>query len=155
MQNRYKIDTLSLLHYLAKTGNKLQLWATKVRYLGHNLSGDGRTVNTERKKAILEAPKPMTKKQMSFLGLCNYCRQWVPNYAVLIRPLHNMIFSEPMAPHDKVTWTKEGSEAFQLTKEKTASSTVLALPNYAKPFVLMVDSRHGFMTSVLLQVWGC
>ena len=160
-QEQCKIDTLSLLHYLAKTGNKvsknkLQLWTTNVRYLGHTLSGDGRTVNTERKKAILEALKPMTKKQMmSFLGLCNYCRQWVPNYAVLVRPLHNMIFSEPMAPHDKVTWTKEGSEAFQLTKEKIASSTVLALPNYAKPFVLMVDSRHGFMTSVLLQVWGC
>ena len=112
-------------------------------------------MNTERKKAILEAPKPETKKQiMSFLGLCNYCRQWVPNYAELVRPMHDMIFSQPMAPHDKVTWTKEGSESFQATKEKIASSTVLALPNYSKPFVLMVDSRHRFMTSVLLRVWG-
>ena len=159
-QTQCKTDTLSLLHYLAKTGNKvsknkLQLWRAEVRYLGHTLSGSGRTVNTERKKAILEAPKPETKKQiMSFLGLCNYCRQWVPNYAELVRPMHDMIFSQPMAPHDKVTWTKEGSESFQATKEKIASSTVLALPNYAKPFVLMVDSRHGFMTSVLLRVWG-
>ena len=44
--------------------------------------------------------------------------------------MHDMIFSQPMAPHDKVTWTKEGSESFQATKEKIASSTVLALPNY-------------------------
>lgn len=75
-QDSCKKDTLALLKYLGETGNKvnkdkLQLWATEVKYLGRNLSAKGRTVDDARKKAILSAPKPKTKKDMmSFLGLC-------------------------------------------------------------------------------------
>uniref|UniRef100_A0AAY4E079 ribonuclease H n=1 Tax=Denticeps clupeoides TaxID=299321 RepID=A0AAY4E079_9TELE len=83
----YKEDTVALFKHLAQEGhkvskNKLQLWKPQVKYLGHHLSAGGRTILEERKTAVLQAPKPITKKQMmSFLGLTNYCRSWVPNYA--------------------------------------------------------------------------
>lgn len=74
-QEKCKKDTIDLLKYLAETGNKvskdkLPLWKTKVKYLGHTLTQAGRAINIERQSAILSAPKPQTKKQMmSFLGL--------------------------------------------------------------------------------------
>ncbi|XP_063062031.1 uncharacterized protein LOC134454801 [Engraulis encrasicolus] len=91
---------------------------------------------------------------MSFLGLCNYCRQWVPNYSELVKPLQNAIYSTPMAPNDSLIWTEEMVTAFCDAKTKIAGSTVLALPNYSKPFIQMVDARDGHMVSVLLQNFG-
>ena len=60
--------------------------------------------------------------------------QWVPNYAELVRSLHDMIFSEPMAPHDKVTLTKEGSESFQATKEKNSQLDSTGSPKLCETF---------------------
>ncbi|KAL2081869.1 hypothetical protein ACEWY4_021687 [Coilia grayii] len=57
-------DTIALLKHLAQEGhklskNKLQFCQEKVKYLGHQLSAGGRTILEERKKAILNAPKPV------------------------------------------------------------------------------------------------
>lgn len=88
-------DSFALLKHLAEEGHKvskskLQLCREQVKYLGHNLSSGGQTLVEDRKITILKAPKPVIKKQiMSFLGLTNYCRNWVPNYAEITAPLQN------------------------------------------------------------------
>lgn len=103
----------------------------------------------------MQAPKPKTKKQMmSFLGLCNYCRTWIPNYAEITRPMQDLIFEKPMTAHELIKWTDKGNQAFEAIKQCINGSTVLALPNYAKPFEQMVDVKNGFMTSILTQKWG-
>lgn len=146
-QDDCKVDTLALLKFLAETGNKvsknkLQLWTTEVKYIGHTLSAQGRTVNAERKQAILKAPRPETKKQMmSFLGLCNYCRAWLLDYAVTARPLLELIYSTPMMLNDKITWTDKAEEAFIKLKQALAGTTVLALPDYSKTFIQTVDCK--------------
>lgn len=155
-----KTDTLALLNHLAVEGhkvskNKLQLCKKQVKYLGHNLSAGGRTIVEDRKKNILQAPKPQTKKQMmSFLGLTNYCRSWVPNYAEIVNPLNRMMYGEGLKMTSALTWTAEAEAAFCAIKQTLVSSTALALPDYNKPFVQMVDCKGHFMTSVLAQQHG-
>ena len=69
-----KIDTLALLHFLAEQGhkvskNKLQLWKTTVKYLGYDLSQEGRHLDKYRKTAILQTLKLRAKRQMmSFMS---------------------------------------------------------------------------------------
>ena len=155
-----KVDTSALLQFLAQQGhivskNKLQLWKTEVKYLGYNLSQAGRSLDTKRKEAILKAPKPLTKRQMmSFLGMTNFCRAWIPNYAEVANPLSKLIYGEQMSAHDKIKWTTETEEAFVRLKQTLTGSSVLGLPNCEKPFVQTVDCREGFMTSVLTQEHG-
>lgn len=159
-EEQCRADSIALLQYLAKTGNKvkkqkLQWVKPKVNYLGHTLTAEGKLIQTQRKEAILNAPKPKTKQQvMSFLGLCNYCRAWIPCYAEKTQPMQDLIYGRTMALADNVEWTSEADLAFEKIKQELVSSAVLALPNYSKPFIQTVDCRNDFMASVLLQEHG-
>lgn len=109
----------------------------------------------DRKTAILQAPKPHTKKQMmSFLGLTNYCHTWVPNYAEITAPLMTLMYKDELKMTSSLSWTPEAEESFVKLKQVLVGSTRLALPDYSKPFTQMVDCKSLFMTSVLTQLHG-
>ena len=91
---------------------------------------------------------------MSFLGMTNFCRQWIANHAEIAQPLQTAIYDQPMAAQDKITWTQEANVAFVRLKQVLVSSSVLAFPDYTKLFVQTCDARNGFMTSVLTQPFG-
>ena len=60
----------------------MQLVQQKVTFLGHVISKDGKTLSNKHLAAIQQAPRPETVKQMlSFVGLCSYCRAYVPNFS--------------------------------------------------------------------------
>uniref|UniRef100_A0AAX7U003 ribonuclease H n=1 Tax=Astatotilapia calliptera TaxID=8154 RepID=A0AAX7U003_ASTCA len=77
--------THMLLQHLQQTGHKasakkMQYCQTSVQYLGFTLSHGQRSMTTDRVKAVTSVPKPTTQKEMlSFLGMVNYCRQWIPD----------------------------------------------------------------------------
>lgn len=159
-QEECEQDTIALLKHLAEEGHKvskskLQFCKEKVKYLGHQLSSGGRTILEERKTTILQAPKPVTKKQMmSFLGLTNYCRSWIPNYAEMTAPLQKLMYEKEIKMSDPLQWTAEAEKALCDLKQAMVNSSTLALPDYGKEFVQMVDCKGSFMTSVLAQMHG-
>ncbi|XP_061625058.1 uncharacterized protein LOC133475738 isoform X1 [Phyllopteryx taeniolatus] len=53
-----------------------------------------------------------------------------------------------------IQWNTEAEKAFCDIKQHLVSSTALALPNYDKPFIQMVDCKNYYMTSVLTQQYG-
>lgn len=55
---------------------------------------------------------------------------------------------------DNLKWTPETEEALCKLKQTMVSSCTLALPDYSKEFVQMVDCKGHFMTSVLTQMHG-
>ncbi|XP_062421340.1 uncharacterized protein LOC119202433 isoform X3 [Pungitius pungitius] len=159
-QTQCQTDTLKLLKHLAKEGHKaslskLQFVSQNVRFLGHDISGEGKTLSPKRIAAIVSIPKPNTKKQMmSFLGMCSYCRSFIPNYSQMEQPLSNLIHGKNLTAHDKIIWTEEGHAAFTQMKYALQTPPTLGLPNPNKPFTQTVDERQGCMTSVLLQPHG-
>lgn len=113
---------------------------------------DGKSLSEKRKEAIQKIPKPVTKKQlMSFLGMCSYCRTFIPNYAIEESPLSTLAHGKGLQPHDKLTWTSEAEKAFENLKILLQTSPTLGLPDPERNFVQTVDEKNGFMTSVLLQ----
>uniref|UniRef100_A0AAQ4P2X0 ribonuclease H n=1 Tax=Gasterosteus aculeatus aculeatus TaxID=481459 RepID=A0AAQ4P2X0_GASAC len=159
-QQQCEQDTLKLLQHLAAEGHKaslskLQFVSQNVHFLGHNISGEGKTLSPKRIASIVTLPKPQTKKQMmSFLGMCSYCRSFIPNYSQLEQPLSALIHGKNLSAHDKIQWLPAASQAFTDMKCALQVPPTLGLPDPHKPFTQTVDERSGCITSVLLQSHG-
>ncbi|KAI9999559.1 hypothetical protein NQD34_018411 [Periophthalmus magnuspinnatus] len=159
-EEQCKRDTVSLLKHLHADGHKaslskLQFVKKEVTFLGHVISERGKTIPIKRAAAIQNIPKPQTKKQlMSFLGICSYCRQFIPNYSVLEAPLRALIHGKTLRTCDKITWTEEAEKSFCDLKLALQTPPTLGLPDPARPFTQTVDERDGCMVSVLLQKHG-
>lgn len=153
-------DTVKLLRHLANEGHKVSLSKLKlvqqqVTFLGHLISPEGKQLLPKRIQAIQKIPKPKTKKQiMSFLGLCSYCRAFIPNYSVMEAQLSAIAHGKNLHPHDEVTWTPEAEQAFFELKQALMSPPTLGIPDPTKPFIQTVDEKEGCMSSVLLQDHG-
>uniref|UniRef100_A0AAQ4QZA3 Uncharacterized protein n=1 Tax=Gasterosteus aculeatus aculeatus TaxID=481459 RepID=A0AAQ4QZA3_GASAC len=91
---------------------------------------------------------------MSFLGMCSYCRSFIPNYSQLEQPLSSLIHGKNLSAHDKIQWLPAASQAFTDMKCALQVPPTLGLPDPHKPFTQTVDERSGCMTSVLLQSHG-
>lgn len=120
----------------------------EVTYLGHILSKSGIQVNPEKISAVSTFPVPKNVKQIrSFLGLCNYYRKFVQDYAKISVPLTQLTHK-----NSKFTWTPECQTAFDTLKQKLVSAPILTFPNFNKPFVLSVDASDYAIGYVLGQL---
>ncbi|GBM76854.1 Retrovirus-related Pol polyprotein from transposon 297 [Araneus ventricosus] len=60
----------------------------RVKYLGHIVGHDIRTLNEVKVKAVLEFPVPTTKSQVrAFLGLEGYYNHYIPIFLSVVAPL--------------------------------------------------------------------
>ncbi len=101
-------DTVTLLHHLAREGHKvsltkLQFVRQEITFLGHTITPNSKAISEKRIKAIKDVPKPITKRQLlSFLGMCAYCRTFIPNYAFLEKPLRALTTGKGLRSCDKI-----------------------------------------------------
>ena len=67
--------------------SKCEFDKEEVKFLGHIISGSGVSTDPKKIKSIKEWPKNV-KEVQRFLGLCNYYRRFVRNFAAIAKPLH-------------------------------------------------------------------
>lgn len=86
---------------LTLSPSKCKFFQTSVKYLGHVISAQGIQPDPDKVAAIKEWPRPQTAKELrSFLGFTGYYRQFVRNYARIVRPLNDLL-KEDLAPRHK------------------------------------------------------
>lgn len=129
--------------------SKCYIGFEKLEFLGHVIGLGQLAPNPVKVKAVQQAPPPKTKKQLrSFLGLANYYRKFIPNFAAIAVPLTDRTRArEP----NKITWGKSEELAFNSLKEKLCNAPILRLPNLDLPFVLQTDASDIGLGAVLLQ----
>ncbi|GFX64387.1 retrovirus-related Pol polyprotein from transposon 17.6 [Trichonephila clavipes] len=77
---------------------------------------------------------PTTKKQLrSALGLCNFYRQYIPNFANIALPLTAL--TKKKVPNE-IPWSKEAENAFKELKTALCGITELHVPDIEKPYYL-------------------
>ncbi|XP_076059737.1 uncharacterized protein LOC143036366 [Oratosquilla oratoria] len=107
--------------------SKTELGQTVIQYLGHTVGNGKCGCQEDKVKKIREAPTPTTKKQVrSFVNLVGYYRQFIPEFAAVALPLHNLL--KKSAPNRKKpsryepTHPKTPSEQFY-SRSRTDSCT--------------------------------
>ena len=72
--------------------SKCILGTDNVDFNGHRLSEGVRGLHDDNVRKIMEAARSTTKKQVrAFMGLANYYREYVPNFAAVTVPLTDLL----------------------------------------------------------------
>ena len=68
--------------------SKCSFWKKEIGFLGHRVSGEGVSVDSEKVKFIEEWQRPSTLTEVrSFLGLAGYYRKFVKEFSSITKPL--------------------------------------------------------------------
>lgn len=156
-----------VLEKLQKAGLKVKpakcsFLQTKVRFLGHVISGDGIEVDSEKTSALTTWPTPKNLKELRrFLGFAGFYRRFVKDYSKLAEPLHTLLRGEktkkgkkkkPQKPKAMPwTWGASQQSAFEALIQKLTSAPILAYADYSLPFLLHVDASGFGLGAVLYQ----
>jgi hypothetical protein len=107
---------------------------------------------TEKRKAsIMEIPFPTCVKQMrSFLGIGNFFGDFVPNFASLVAPLHDM--TAKTFTWKQSEWTVDYPSVFERFKNALTEAVALFYPDYNLTWVLRTDASEHGVGWVLLQL---
>ncbi|GFW40140.1 retrovirus-related Pol polyprotein from transposon 297 [Trichonephila clavipes] len=131
---------------------KCEFARQKVKYLGHVIGSGRHSPDKERIKAIQNLQAPTTKKQLrSALGLWNFYRQYIPNFAKIVLPLTEL--TKKKVPNE-IPWSKEAENAFQELKTALCRITELQVADIEKPYYLHTDAYQTAVGCCLGQLDG-
>ena len=144
----------SVLDRLRTAGLKLKSrkchFAKKqITYLGHVISPQGVEPDEKKLAAVTAYPTPQNSKEVKqFMGLSNYYRRFISNYAQIAEPLHRLLRKSSKS----FNWTPECEASFHTLKAKLTSPPILAFPNFANPFIVSTDASDKAIGGVLSQL---
>lgn len=135
------------MHNLKVSGKKCQLLTTELDYLGHHIRGDVVEPQNKHKIDIKNFAIPNSKKQVqSFIGLCNWLREYIPNLAELAAPLTDLLKNKR-----NFKWGEIETKAFNNIKLAIENCHPLHRPNFELPFCVQTDSSSIGMSAMLYQ----
>jgi len=119
--------------------------ARKIGFLGVVIGPNRIKIEKEKVDGVLSWPQPKTVKDVrKFLGLANYYRRFIKDFAQVARPL-NML----MRKNERWRWEEAQQEAFDELKQVFITKPVLAAPDLDKEFRVEADASNYATRRVL------
>jgi len=117
----------------------------EVEFLGVVIGLKGMEMQKEKVEGVLNWPAPRNVKEVQkFLGLANYYRRFIKDFARITAPLHVLVRKE-----QKWKWEKEQEEAFGRLKAVFTTEPVLAIPDIDKEIRVEADASDYATGGVL------
>lgn len=127
---------------------KCRFAQSSVEYLGHIVTEDGVKPDQKKIEAIQKFPQPNNVRDVrGFLGLAGYYRRFIGGFAEIAKPLTTLTKKDV-----EFQWGQEQETAFSNLKTALCSESVLAYPDFAKPFILATDASGTALGAVLSQI---
>ena len=126
---------------------KCEFEQSEVEYLGMIVGNGQAKMDPKKLQAISNWPIPKTVKDIqSFLGFCNFYRNFIADFATTARPLWDLTKKTR-----EWRWETREREAFEKLKDDLTSQPVLTLPNCDDPFRVEADASDYATGAVLSQ----
>ena len=142
----------SVITRLQESGLKLKpskchFLREEVEYLGHVITPQGLKPTQRLTAAVADFSIPTNLQELRrFLGLSSYYRRFIPQFARIAKPLHDLTRKDT-----PFLWGEDCQAAFSTLKEKLTQAPVLSYPCFSKPFVLETDASGDGLGAVLAQ----
>jgi len=122
------------------------MWKVKkIGFLGVVIGPNGIEMEKEKIDGVLSWSQPKTVKDVrKFLGLANYYRRFIKDFAQVARPL-NMLTRKD----EKWRWEEAQQKAFDELKQVFTTKPVLAAPDLDKEFRVEADASNYATGGVL------
>jgi len=120
---------------------------SQLEYLGYWITHHGIKPMYDKVKAIMKIAEPKNRKEVwSFIGVVHYyCDMWIRRSHVLA-PLAALT-----SKTTKWKWEPQHQKAFAMAKKVIAKETLLAYPDFNKPFQIHTDASHYQLGAVVSQ----
>ena len=119
--------------------------ARKIGFLGVVIGPDGKEMEAEKVDGVLSWPQPKNVKDVrKFLGLTNYYRRFIKDFARVARPMNVLTQKD-----EKWRWEKMQQKAFDKLKRIFTNKPVLAVPDLDKEFRVEADASNYATGGVL------
>ena len=125
---------------------KCEIKKEKIEYLGVVVSKGKVEMDPVKTEALTSWPTPKKLKELqSFLGLCNFYRQFIKDYSKITKPLNQLTGKEEWK------WGAEQQTAFNTLWRAITEQPVLAILVDDEPYWVEADSSDFALDAVLLQ----
>jgi len=119
----------------------------EINFVGH-IVREGRVLpDPEKIKAVTDWRPPTTVLELqSFIGLVNYYRRFIVDFAIISGPLYALLRKD-----QEWTWGDLEQAAFERLKTALVSAPCLHAPDFKQPFILQTDASIHGIGAVLTQ----
>ena len=122
--------------------DKCRLGQREVTFLGHKVSSKGISPAADKVAAIKAINPPTSlEKLYQTIGLFNFFRGLIPNFARQMAPLHRLTRKD--SPWRSGPLPQDALSAFLTVRTALGSGPILRYPDFSRPFALFVDAAGG------------
>jgi hypothetical protein len=112
-------------HRLYAKFSKCEFWLDSVKFLGHNISSKGISVDPTKVQEVMDWKPPTSVHQIrSSLGLAGYYHRFIPDFSKIAKPMIELLKKEV-----KFHWDNNCEEAFHILRKLLTTAPVLAQPD--------------------------
>ena len=119
--------------------SKCEWGRSEIRFLGHVVNSEGLKTQPKVTKKVQEFGRPHDKQTVrSFLGLCNYYRNFIPDFATTAVPLNRLLKNKV-----HFVWDLECEKAFRTIQNYLVEPPLLIHPEIGGHFYILTDASDG------------
>jgi len=132
--------------YVKKSKSKFE--TKEIEFLRYIIRPEQIEKDPKKTDAVRNWPPPKKVKEVqAFLGLTNYYRKFVPNYAKIAEPLTRLTCKD-----ERWHWNKKQEDAFCALKGSLSGTAHLRIPNPACEKILETDASDFTVGACLYQI---
>jgi len=114
----------------------------EVSYLGFTLTPEGIKPGKNKLQAIKDAKPPTTIKMVrSFVGLCNFFRTHIKDFATIVAPLFKVTRKD--SGYKSGPLPTDALHAFKILQQQLTSDPVMAFPRADRQYALITNAATG------------